>query len=306
MDVRVELTSAVFEATRARLLARFGADVEEWWAQLPAALPELAGRWGLVVGEPVGRGNTSLVIRCRIDDGRAAMLKLTPDAGLASTEALALRSWEASGHVPRVWGCDGDLGALLLEAIPSETPVSEQRTKIGMSQVADLITALHQSGDPVVGGGVVPLADRVAFVFEHWSERYGRNSQVARVVPVERLERGHELSRELAADMGASVLLHGDMHPSNVLDGGPDRGLVAIDPRPCVGDPAVDAVDWVFWAADDRRGWESRGADLARRLGVDPERVWGWCMAFAAMHAASEVAGGGRRDRVEALLTLAP
>lgn len=32
--------------------------------------------------------------------------------------------------------------------------------------------------------------------------------------------------------------------------GGGNRGLVAIDPRPCVGEPAFDAAEWVFWNAD--------------------------------------------------------
>jgi streptomycin 6-kinase len=35
------------------------------------------------------------------------------------------------------------------------------------------------------------------------------------------------------------------------LDGGVERGLVAIDPAPCRGDPAFDAVDPVYWRADD-------------------------------------------------------
>jgi streptomycin 6-kinase len=34
--------------------------VDPWWKQLPALLDKLAARWQLVVGDPVGRGNTSL------------------------------------------------------------------------------------------------------------------------------------------------------------------------------------------------------------------------------------------------------
>ena len=52
---------------------------QAWWESLPAVLAELAERWDLSVGEPVGRGNTSLVIRCRRADGRSAILKLTPE-----------------------------------------------------------------------------------------------------------------------------------------------------------------------------------------------------------------------------------
>jgi len=303
----VEFSSPVLEATRERLRARFGARVEPWWERLPEALADLTARWELRLGEPVGRGNTSLVVRCRRGDGRAAVLKLTPDAVLGGAEARALRSWGPSGRVPEVWGYDPAASALLLEAIPGETPLSERPGEVGLGNVAELIGALHRAGAPVVAEGVVSLADRTEFVFDHWVERYGRNPAVTGVVPGERLRRGHELARALAAaPMGAPVLLHGDLHPGNVLDGGAARGLVAIDPRPCVGDAAVDAVDWVFWAADDPASWQPRCRELALALGLDHRRLWEWCRAFAAMLAASTAARGGRPDRVDAFLALAP
>jgi streptomycin 6-kinase len=206
----VDLSSAVLDATRGRLLARFGARVEPWWERLPAALAELAERWELVVGEAVGRGNTSLVVRCRRVDGGPAMLKLTPDAALGGAEALALRSWESSGRVPLVWGYDAAMGALLLEAIPSETPLSELQTDVGQRDIANLIGALHHSGSPGQADGVASLADRVEFIFEHWVERHGRRSDaVTRAVPVVRLQLGYELARELAADASAPVLCLG-------------------------------------------------------------------------------------------------
>lgn len=81
---------------------------------------------------------------------------------------------------------------------------------------------------------------------------------------------------------------------------------MAIDPRPCVGDAAVDAVDWVFWAVADPRDWEPRSRDLALALGVDHERLWAWCAAFFAMLAASKAARGAAAAEVAALLALAP
>jgi streptomycin 6-kinase len=259
-----------------------------------------------VVGDAVGRGNTSLVVRCRRADGRPSVLKLTPDAELGAAEASALRSWESSRRVPLVWGYDAALGAVLLEAIPSEIPLSELGMAVELDEVANLIGGLHRSGAPVVANGVVSLAERVEFVFEHWVERYGRSEVVTRAVPVERLRRGHELARGLVADGGVPVLLHGDLNPGNVLDGGAARGLVAIDPRPCVGEAAVDAVDWVFWAVDDPRAWEPRSRDLALALGIDDERLWAWCAAFAAMLAASKAARGAAAEEVAVLLALAP
>ena len=260
-----------------------------------------------MVGDAVGRGNTSLVVRCRRADGRPAVLKLTPDTALGGEEATALRSWESSGRVPLVWGYDAALGALLLEAIPGETPLSERRAAVELDDVANLIGELHRSGAPAVADGWATVAERVEFIFELWVERHRRRGEVVtRAVPVDRLRRGHELARGLAADAGEAVLLHGDLHPGNVLDGGAVRGLVAIDPRPCVGDAAVDAVDWVFWAVDDPGAWEPRSRDLAAALGLDHERLWAWCAAFAAMLAASRAARGASAEQIAALLALSP
>ncbi|MCW3000340.1 MAG: hypothetical protein JWN65_3889 [Solirubrobacterales bacterium] len=299
-------TSPVAEATRSRLVARFGAAVGPWWARLPGMVDDLAARWDLVVGEPVGRGNTSLVLRCRRGDGRRAILKLTPDPRLCGAEALVLGAWRSSGRVPLLWGCDAALGALLLEAIPDETPLAQRPGGVALGDVAELIGALHRTGVPAVGDGVVSLADRVQFVFAHWIERHGRDPAVASLVPGRRLERGRELARRLAAGGGARVLLHGDLHPGNVLHGGAPRGLVAIDPRPCVGDPAFDAVDWVFWRAEHPDAWAGRSRQLATALDCDHERLWSWCAAFAAMLAAGKAARGEAPGEVGALLALAP
>jgi streptomycin 6-kinase len=303
----VDFSSAKLTATRGRLLTRFGACVEPWWERLPQTIADLAARWQLVVDDAVGRGNTSLVVRCRRADGPRMVLKLTPDAVLAGAEASALRRWASSGRVPLVWGCDAALGALLLEAIPNETPLSELRPAVAIDEVANLIGGLHRSGSAVVADGVVPLAARVEFIFGYWVERHGRRGNaLARAVPVERLRRGHKLAQGLAADAAVPVLLHGDLHPGNVLDGGADRGLVAIDPRPCVGDAAFDAVDCVFWAVDDPGEWEPRTRDLAAALDLDPGRLWAWSTALAALLAAAQADGGAGAAQVAGLLALSP
>jgi streptomycin 6-kinase len=129
---------------------------------------------------------------------------------------------------------------------------------------------------------------------------------VTRAVAVARLQRGHELARALAAAAGPSVLLHGDLHPGNVLDGGSGRGLVAIDPRPCVGDAAFDAVDWVFWMTDDPRAWRPRSRALADALGLDGERLWAWCRAHVALLAAARATRGASEDQVCTLLAIGP
>jgi streptomycin 6-kinase len=303
----VDFSSPTLDATRERLLVRFGTRAEAWWDRLPAVVADLAERWHLRVDDAVGRGNTSVVLRCRCRDGRAAVLKLTPDGEIASAEAAALRRWQDSGRVPLVWGHDAAEGALLLEAMPNEVPLAELRTGVEVNEIAQLIGALHRAGAAVVGDGVETLAARVEFMFALVIERHaGRGAPATSVVSVDRLRRGRDLARRLSAGAAVAVLLHGDLHPGNVLDGGPGRGLVAIDPRPCVGDAACDVVDWVFWGVEDPAAWEARSRDLALALGLAPARVWSWCGAFAAMLAAARAARGAGAGEVAALMALAP
>jgi streptomycin 6-kinase len=238
---------------RARLVRRFGeAVVEPWWDALPAWLDELAARWELEIGEPVGRGNTSLALWCRRREARA-VLKLTPEPAIAAAEAQALRAWERSGYVPAVWGAVG--GAVLLEALDGEPPR-------GIDGIAELIRTLHRSGDPAEVPAAVPLAERVEFIFSRW--------------------RGGDpgLARALAAEDAAPVLLHGDLHPRNLL--ATPRGLVALDPRPCIGDAPFDAVDFVFLGSDDPREWDARCHAFAAALDTTADRIRRWCMAFYA------------------------
>jgi streptomycin 6-kinase len=101
------------------------------------------------------------------------------------------------------------------------------------------------------------------------------------------------------------VLVHGDLHEGNVLLGKPGRGLIAIDPRACVGEAEFDAADWVYWrVAPD--GWSERCRELAAALDLDRERLWAWAAALAPLNAAAIAARGGPSSEVAALLSTAP
>jgi streptomycin 6-kinase len=113
-----------------------------------------------------------------------------------------------------------------------------------------------------------------------------------------------ELALRLAAEASSTVLLHGDLTPVNVLDGG-ERGLVAIDPAPCLGEPAFDAIDLIFWRAEDADTIARRTRQLAPEIGTDSGRLLDWCFAFAAMTALEIAEGGGACEQVEHFLALA-
>jgi streptomycin 6-kinase len=301
----VDISSDAFEDTRRRLRRRFGDNVvDPWWDRLPATVAALGSQWDVDILEPAGRGNTSLVLRCRTSAGTPGIVKLTPEPELAQAEASALRRWQASRRVPELWDADPALGAVLMEEIPGDRTVADSEAGVPLGDVADLIGSLHRVGAPSVGDGICPLSDRVEFMFAHWTEHHAGNA--ATIVSVDQVHRGRDLARRLAAEETPSVLLHGDLHPNNVLDGGTDRGLVAIDPRPCVGDPAFDLVDWVIWPHDHPSNWRPRVRTLAAALGLDADRIWEWCRTFAAMLAATTNSRDGSPDRIAAFLSMAP
>ena len=291
------------EEVRRRLTARFGAGVGTWLDDLPRLLATLVDRWQVELGPTVPRGGMSVVVRCRTGDGRPAVLKASPDRTRLANEAAALGRW-ATTHVPQVYAVDERAGALLLEAVTPGTPLAESPVLPRAAGVAELLTSLYGNGVPDPAYPV--LAQRVAYLFESGRKPYARDPALSQVVPPSLYERGRQLAIGLLRHVAPTALLHGDLTPGNVLDGG-DRGLVAIDPAPCLGnDPAFDAVDLVLWQAEDLATIETRAAWIAVAIDVDPDRLLDWCTAFAAM-TALELAEtrSGPPERIRAALTLA-
>jgi streptomycin 6-kinase len=286
-----------------RRLRRFGPAIEPWLDALPPVLQELSRRWRLELGSLVPRGSFSAVIRCETLDGAPTVLKVSPDRRRIAEEATALAAWRTD-HVPAVLAVDESLGALLLEAVEPGTPLAEADGYPGSERVADLITSLHAGA--ATGPRYPAVAARVKDLFDSSARLYEWKPELVELVPPALYERGRRLALRLADDSPATVLLHGDLTPANVLDGGEARGLVAIDPAACLGDPAFDAVDLVFWRAADVATIESRCEQLAPAIGAAAARVLAWCAAFAAM-LALELAERGQtpRDRLEALVALA-
>ncbi|MFD0274167.1 aminoglycoside phosphotransferase family protein [Kitasatospora sp. NPDC127111] len=315
---------AVPAEVRARLVVRFGPWAEAWCEGLPALVTELAARWGLTV-RAAGGGGTSRVFRCsRTDgdgsgdgvgdpgegdgvghagegdsgsgdrgeggagggaDGGTVWLKLTPDPEVARQEAVALRAWAGLPSVVRLLEYEPAAHALLLADVRPGVTLRQRGWRA--AEVAPLLGALRSV--PVDGLALAPLAERVEFLLDLTERRApGAVSPGARA-----------FAGELAAS-GPVALVHGDLHPSNVLAG--PAGPVAIDPRPSLGDPDFDLVDWVIDGVTDLPALEHRIARLTGLVpGADPERVRAWCRAAAVIVAAPRAAAG-RQDRETAFL----
>ena len=288
---------------RQRLTVRFGREVEAWFAELPELLHTLAQRWQVELGSPIPRGTVSVVFRCRTADGRSAVIKVSPDRTRVAVEAAALDAWHTV-HTPAVIARDERLGALLIEAIEPGTPLAVSSIYPEARQIAELLSSLHDSGVP--DPAYPTVAQRVDYLFDSSARLFEHHPEVASRIPRELYERGRRLATRLAQHDLQVVLLHGDLTPSNILYGGAERALVAIDPAPCLGDAAFDAIDLILWQAADLGTIEARIARLAASTGLDAERLTDWCVAFAAM-SALELASQGNVPgaRVAALVELA-
>ena len=287
------------EITR-RLTRRFGAGIAGWCAGVPALASEMAERWSLVLGDPLPSGASSVVLRCTRSDGSPAVLKLSPDLPVVSEQVAMLTAFGTSGRVPAVLAADVAAGVVLLELIEPGTRADELTPRPPARDWASLLQALHAA--PVPPDVLPDLRAQCGGFFTRIGRRVS-DPEIGRVVGRADVERGWLRCQALLASETTRVLLHGDLHLGNVLDGG-SRGLVAIDPRACVGDPCFDAVDYLLDGAGSD-GVDARCAALAAASGLDAGRLLEWCRAIAAIVAIAYLGRPGREQAIPELLTLA-
>jgi streptomycin 6-kinase len=270
------------DEVRTRLGRRYGSGVGPWLDAVPTLLGELAEMWQLDLGSLVRRGTVSLVLSCRDQRGTPVILKVSPDRERIATESRTLAAWPTS-HVPQVVASDTVRGALLMEAIQPGTALDESGRVLDVPAVATLVKALHEHAPSLTS--VPPLEERIAALYRSGEADYTRRPDLEELIPRSLYARGRRAAETLAAEASRRVVLHGDLTPANVLDGGAARGLVAVDPAPCLGDPEFDAVDLLLWGSDEVNTLSQRARDLDRHLGFPEGRALRWCAAFAAMDA---------------------
>ncbi|HEY6710132.1 MAG TPA: aminoglycoside phosphotransferase family protein [Actinomycetota bacterium] len=153
--------------------------MEAWFDQLPGVLAALGERWQLRFGAPIPRGSMSAVFRCRMADGRGAVLKVSPDRDRLAFEAAALDAWP-SVHTPAVIALDERLGALLLELIEPGTPLVSSAYP-AVERVAELLRSLHEDGVP--DPSYPPVGRHVAYLFDASAVLYERHPERTALIP---------------------------------------------------------------------------------------------------------------------------
>ena len=107
-------------------------------------------------------------------------------------------------------------------------------------------------------------------------------------------------ARELLASPEAPVVLHGDLHHGNVLDGG-RRGWRAIDPKGVWGDRGYDYAHLICNpdAETALAHLGSRLAIVSEAAGLPRRRVLAWLLAYLGLSASWTLSDGG--DPAQAL-----
>jgi streptomycin 6-kinase len=252
-------------------LAAFVADKGEpgrrWLDGLPALVTECRERWSVELEEPFGDppGAAGWLAAGTLPDGTAVVLKLTWPHPEARTEADGLRWFDGRGAV-RLLEADESGFALLLERVEPGDDLWTLGVDEGAAVTVDLLGRLWR---PTAGAaGIGTLADTV----DAWAERHPLIA---------------ERALGLAATQPDPVVLHGDLHPFNILRSS-DRGWLVVDPKPLLGDPAYDLAQYLHNRVQGARATPDPQAELLRQihgfadgLGLDPRRIAGWAAVKA-------------------------
>ncbi len=258
---------------RANVVACWGPAGRRWLDALPGQVAAAAGRWQLTLGEPFDLSMNWVVAATRAD-GSPVVLKLGVPDGHLRQEATALRVFGGRGAVRLL---AEEPGALLIErAVPGERAAALVRHDDDAATEALMSVAQRLHEPPPPRTGLPHLRDEGRAFRDHLARFPGDDPLPRRLV-----EAAAGLFDDLCADPSGDVVLHGDLHHDNVLDGGPAAWL-AIDPFGRIGDAGFDCGPMLYNPEPSRRSADllalvpSRLEQMAGTLGIPLDRVTAW------------------------------
>jgi len=270
------MPQVVLDRSFERFIARhFAERGRAWLDTLLPVIDRYASEWDLEVEEFLPGGLTSCCVTARNRELRPVVLKINGPWTSTAQEAAALRHWSPRS-APELLMADETGGVLLLERVIPGEQFSLVPDDEDVARVARLIRGLHAvAPDRETATAFPSLGD----VIEERITTAGQEAAARSLTEEHGLRPRLERAREVAATLlggrhGWPALLHGDLEERNILTCA-RRGLVAIDPAPCLGDPAYDAAYWAVEGQTDQAArW--RAERIAAHLGLDPRRVLRW------------------------------
>lgn len=259
----------------------------DWLERLPLLIERYSRRWGLTVHPAFVGGEASWKAPVTLVDGTAAVLKI----GVPSTEhqlqaSAALSAWKGHGAV-RLLDFDDEERVVLIErCVPGHDvfALSAQERNAAAIEVLSQIWIA-----PPAGNSFEELAERVSRRSDLMQRRF-EFADDPKIDPALSKEAA-SLFEHLPSTAERRVLVHGDFGWGNVLLS--ERGWLAIDPAPMVGDPAFD----VAWFIVSRRDFEAVHVQievLGRALNLDAQRISAWVFAETVHGLAWHIQAGNK------------
>jgi streptomycin 6-kinase len=254
-----------------------------------AELPSLAACWQARLGLRDARimpgGVLSAALACkRRRDGAAVVLKLTaPDADSARAEAAALAAWAGVGACALRYATE-DGSVLLLDAVcPGVAVCPGDDDGADARRAGELLLALHRIPTERFPAAVPDARQELRWRFERAHQQLDGPSHARGLISHLDLDAAYDTALVLHEQCPSRVMCHGDLMNKNILLDAQGKWR-AIDPRPCVGDPCLDAA---FWSVTHRPGErvKQRCELVGHAAGLDPGRVWEWALVFAVSEA---------------------
>jgi streptomycin 6-kinase len=205
------------------------------------------------------------------------VLKISFPEPESEHEAEALARWNGAGAV-HLLARDDEWRALLAERCVPGTRLWEVDEPEANEIAADVLSQLWQVPPDGPFRSLAEEAERWAADLSATWDAAGR--------PFERslLDVAVEFLRSAQPTPEDAVLLHQDLHGGNILSS--ERGWLAIDPKPLVGERAFDVASLLRDRRDELAGDPDAAARIRRRLdlfsdrfGIDRGHMRGWGIA---------------------------
>jgi streptomycin 6-kinase len=257
-----------------------GAAGVEWLERLPAIIADCAARWSLTVLPPFEDLSYNYVTPAQQADGTPVVLKAGVPGSEFLTEMHALRAFNGEG-MARLLAADPEQGVLLLERLMPGTALSQAADDVQVTLAA--ASVMQQLWRPAsTPHPFVTLAQWARGLHKlraHFGGGYGP-------FPPALVDKAQGLFAELLSAENGQVLLHGDLHPQNILRSERQPWL-AIDPKGVVGDRLYDVATFVSsvnaGGANVQAMVEQRINLLADLLGFERAQLMKWALAQAVL-----------------------
>ena len=248
-----------------------------------ATIRACAERWDLQLLSPFAQLTYNFVAPVISASHGPAVLKIAFATRKFHRESTALRLFDGDGAV-KLLECDDSLLAMLLEKADPGDPMALD-WDAHTAAFAGLVNRLWK---PAPTDTDLPAVSREVRARVRDLEAMSRIVSSSQFSDRDRtIKKALEVIAELAASIDEQYVIHGDLHPYNVLSSHRASWL-SIDPLGCIGERAFDVCailrddsTTLMESADPRAMVDRRIRELSVACGIDEARIRGWSFVEA-------------------------